>query len=94
MNFITGTRTNEEHVELKYCERCGGLFLREPKAFAVYCPACTLRLSAEPALSDEAVVRRRGRPARLIQGRKTKPNEFLGMACIDSLYAVAMEAGL
>ena len=29
-----------EHVELKYCEGCGGLWLRPRGAEEVYCPEC------------------------------------------------------
>lgn len=28
------------HFELKYCERCGGLWLRRRDAAAVYCSPC------------------------------------------------------
>lgn len=27
-------------VELKYCERCGGLWLRPLRSRSVYCPGC------------------------------------------------------
>jgi hypothetical protein len=27
-------------VELKYCERCGGLWLRETDEGEIYCPGC------------------------------------------------------
>jgi len=30
-------------VELKYCEHCGGLWLRECGAGTVYCESCTQR---------------------------------------------------
>ena len=41
-------------VELKYCEHCGGLWVRERGA-GVYCEKC------QPAVEDLAVRRKRGR---------------------------------
>jgi Zn-finger nucleic acid-binding protein len=40
MNFISMTRQEELAVELKYCERCGGLWLRRPGQDVVYCGRC------------------------------------------------------
>jgi len=96
MNFITMAATTEERVELKYCERCGGLFLRKPGTLSAYCPGCVLRMSAEPSLGDVvAPGRRLGRPARVFRGRKPRTNGHLGKAQISSLHAVAVtEAAL
>ncbi len=33
------------HFELKYCERCGGLWLRPREAAAVYCHACARQMA-------------------------------------------------
>jgi len=38
-NGESGNR-NEKRVELKYCERCGGLWLRECGVGEVYCDSC------------------------------------------------------
>lgn len=90
MNFITMEKTNEERVELKYCERCGGLFLREPGARTAYCPGCVFRMSAAPDLGDVVIPGRRvGRPARMFRGRKPRINELFDKARINSLHAVA-----
>ena len=35
-------------LELKYCERCGSLWLREEGAEEVFCDACVKKLSARP----------------------------------------------
>jgi len=35
-------------LELKYCERCGGLWLRECGAGVVYCPNCQPRMAELP----------------------------------------------
>jgi hypothetical protein len=32
------------HLELKYCERCGGLWMRTRGAEDVYCPNCTVEV--------------------------------------------------
>ena len=42
-------------VELKYCEHCGGLWVRERGAGVVYCEKC------QPLMEDLAVRRKRGR---------------------------------
>jgi reverse gyrase len=35
-------------LELKYCERCGGLWLRERGTEGVYCPTCLPRMMELP----------------------------------------------
>lgn len=47
------------HVELKYCERCGGLWLRPCGSQCVYCAMCAL------AMSEFAASRKSKRRARL-----------------------------
>ncbi len=46
----TGKAKNEQRVELKYCEGCGGLGIRECGGGRVYCDDCTRKL-AELAVS-------------------------------------------
>jgi uncharacterized Zn finger protein (UPF0148 family) len=36
-------------LELKYCERCGGLWMRACGTGEVYCPACAVEMSELPA---------------------------------------------
>ncbi|MFZ0860912.1 MAG: hypothetical protein WAN18_09545 [Candidatus Sulfotelmatobacter sp.] len=48
MNFISGMEGEEIHVELKYCERCGGLWLRRQDVEGVYCASCQMHLAAMP----------------------------------------------
>jgi len=45
MDFIASMQGSEVRVELKYCERCGGLFLRQPAEDRVYCAGCTAHLA-------------------------------------------------
>jgi hypothetical protein len=46
MNFISMGRQDEGLVELKYCERCGGLWLRRPGHEVVYCERCRAQKAA------------------------------------------------
>jgi len=48
MNFIGRMEGPEIQVELKYCERCGGLWLRPQGADGVHCASCRIRLAATP----------------------------------------------
>jgi hypothetical protein len=42
------------HLELKYCERCGGLWLRLCGTQDVYCAACKAESTNLPALRRKA----------------------------------------
>ncbi len=48
-------RENETRVELKYCEHCGGLWVREGGA-GVYCEKC------QPKIADLPIPKRQRRP--------------------------------
>jgi len=48
MNFTGRMEGSEVHVELKYCERCGGLWLRPEGTDGVYCASCGACLEALP----------------------------------------------
>lgn len=37
---ITGQDSQVIHLELKYCERCGSLWLREADSGGIYCARC------------------------------------------------------
>lgn len=52
MNFMNweGPATG---LELKYCERCGGLWLRLQGDSEVYCANCRTRMAAMPRSSGE-----------------------------------------
>jgi Zn-finger nucleic acid-binding protein len=68
-------------LELKYCERCGGLWLREHGSEEVYCAACVPKMAELP-------VGRRRRAWRDTGGR----NLEVKAAC-DDLYEVCLEGG-
>jgi len=50
-------------MELKYCERCGGLWMRTQGTEDVYCPICALEMLDLPAR------RRRRKPHLLVNDR-------------------------
>ena len=88
MNFIGRMEGQEIQVELKYCERCGGLWLRPQRTEGVYCAGCQMRLAARPTL--EAA------PTGKVRRRSARPGGFsaqrLGLqnaARIDCLQGVA-----
>ncbi len=39
---------NDERRELKYCEHCGGLWLRSPGSGLVYCEQCRAKVADLP----------------------------------------------
>jgi hypothetical protein len=48
-----GNGKNELRVELKYCERCGALWLRDPSTGLVYCEHCRPRMDELPAVKKQ-----------------------------------------
>ncbi len=51
----TGSKTaNEEALELKYCERCGGLWLRPVGGGQIYCLNCSREMEELPPSSMDA----------------------------------------
>jgi len=63
MNFIDDVEGESVLVELKYCERCGALWLRPQKTDGAYCAACRACLAAmpDPGKSPARKARRRAR---------------------------------
>jgi ribosomal protein L37AE/L43A len=59
MNFIDKIERTDKQMELKYCERCGGLFLRLLGVSLVYCEACMAHWAA--LSTTDALVRSRAR---------------------------------
>jgi hypothetical protein len=68
-------------LELKYCERCGALWLREQGSYEVYCFACIPKVAELPA-------RRRRRAWRETAETNVEPN---GKG--DDRYVVCLEGG-
>jgi Zn finger protein HypA/HybF involved in hydrogenase expression len=68
-------------VELKYCERCGGLWLRETEAAEIYCPGC------RPEMVDLP----RGKKKRVVVVAVNSIDELEG--CLAELTAFCGEGG-
>jgi len=64
---------NELKIELKYCERCGGLWLRRADSTEAYCIACA------PEMREMAVARKK-QPATSTRWNRSKA-ELRGIAC-------------
>ena len=60
-----GNEKNELRVELKYCERCGVLWLRDPSAGQVYCGHC------RPRMDELPIHKKRGSPMKLHCGKRS-----------------------
>jgi len=88
MNFIGRTEGSEIQVELKYCERCGGLWLRPQGADGVYCASCRVRLAAMPNPEEAAPRKARRRKARA-QGTEVQREDLQSPARIEYLQGVA-----
>ncbi len=88
MNFIGRTEGSEIQVELKYCERCGGLWLRPQGADGVYCASCRVRLAAMRNPEEAAPRKARRRKARA-QGTEVQREDLQSPARIEYLQGVA-----
>ncbi len=89
MNFISGMEIDQIQLELKYCERCGGLFLRPRADEKVYCEECTAHLEAIPHRAEPPTHKSRG--ARLATAPKSGRRDLRGVAQIHYMEAVAGE---
>lgn len=86
MNFISTAEEHEIQVELKYCERCGGLWLRPQGGDGVYCATCRVRLAAMPDPGDAPP--RKRRKART-QGLDAQREDLQSPARVEYLQGVA-----
>lgn len=70
-------------MELKYCEHCGGLFVREKDAGAVYCGTC------QPKVADLPIPKKKT-PGRLQLpvGRRTVVERYRVECDVNDLEAV------
>jgi hypothetical protein len=88
MKSVGGMEVHEILIELKYCERCGGLWLRLQGANAVYCAGCQVVVEARrnPALAPPF----KPRPHRWRDQRTDKRRaDFHSSGRIDCLQGVA-----
>jgi hypothetical protein len=81
MNFMNWTEGPKTGVELKYCERCGALWIRPQGNSEVYCGGCRVHMAGMPRRVEE-----RSRRPRL---PRPKPEDLQGQIRIEYLQAVA-----
>ena len=87
MNFTSRMEGQDTQLELKYCERCGGLWLRLQGNDGAYCASCRANLGARPnpgQVTSRKTGRRKVRPREDVEGRA-----FLIQARIECLQGVA-----
>lgn len=91
MNFISSMESAQVQLELKYCERCGGLFLRPEATEVVYCGGCTAFFATRPGAAGTVnpAPARRTRNPRIPKGPNTQ-RRLPGAAQIRDLRAVAV----
>jgi hypothetical protein len=91
MNFTDTLEDAEKNVELKYCEGCGGLFLRAPGAGIVYCGGCAAGMPGPESVGGVSSRRQpRKRGARLTGGPAREP-KLQGSGTIECLQGVVTE---
>jgi ribosomal protein S27AE len=64
------------HVDLKYCERCGGLWLRSQHTEGAYCGACSAHFNALPKRGEAKSRRRKTRKAEATRRREETTGYF------------------
>ena len=92
MDFIGTTEGSEIQVELKYCERCGGLWLRPQGTNGVYCASCRVCLAAMPDPGEAPPRKARSRRKARTQRKDVQREDLQSPARIECLQgAAAME---
>jgi hypothetical protein len=92
MNFINDVESPEAQMELKYCERCGGLFLRPTATAGVHCGSCSLHLAARPHLAENLNngPRHKARKPRMVKGPRPEIMNVRGGVEVGYLQGVAI----
>ena len=88
MNSVGSQEREEMRVELKYCERCGGLWLRTPGSEGVHCDGCRIRLAAMPCARELPIATASSRKPRLPGSAPVR--KLPAPARIDHLQGVAV----
>jgi len=90
MNFIGTMEDPQVRVELKYCERCGGLFLRPEAGRATYCAGCATYLAKSRDGGEAPTTVRRRKPRLPRNTRRAQLGRDLrGVGQLDYLQGVA-----
>jgi len=90
MKSIDRVERQEIRVDLKYCERCGGLWLRLQGAHGVHCASCHVLLETRPDPGVAPLPKPRRRNGRS-QGTDAQRADLHSSGRIDYLQGVAME---
>lgn len=72
MEIISGSASGDLSLELKYCERCGGLWLRPAGGSQVYCAPCAREVEEMPPTARESQVLKE-RQARRKSAKRVEP---------------------
>jgi Zn-finger nucleic acid-binding protein len=89
MDFIGTMEGSEIQVELKYCERCGGLWLRPQGTNGVYCTSCRVCLAAMPNPGEAPPRKARSRRKARTQRKDVQREDLQSSAQIEYLQGVA-----
>jgi len=89
MDFIGTMEGSEIQVELKYCERCGGLWLRPQGTNGVYCSSCRVCLTAMPNPGAAPPRKRRSRRRARARTTDVQREDLRSPAHIEYLQGVA-----
>ena len=89
MEFIGTMEGSEIQVELKYCERCGGLWLRPQGTNGVYCASCRVCLAAMPNPGEAPPRRARSRRKARARATDVQREDLQSPAQIENLQGVA-----
>ena len=92
MNFMSRMKNQGIQLDLKYCERCGGLFLRPTATAGVHCGSCALHLAARPHLAEDLNngSRRKARKPRMVKGPRPEIMSVNGEVEVGCLQGVAI----
>jgi len=93
MDFIGTMEGSEIQVELKYCERCGGLWLRPQGTTGVYCASCRVCLAAMPNPGEAPPRKTRSRRKARVPGKHVQREDLRSPARIEYLQGVAAVEG-
>ena len=89
MDFIGTMEGSEIQVELKYCERCGGLWLRPQGTNGVYCGSCRACLAATPNPGEAPPRKARSRRKARARTSDVQREDLQSSAQIEYLQGVA-----
>jgi hypothetical protein len=78
-NQGNNARKNEVRVELKYCERCGMLWMRECGSGLTYCNGC------QPDVAELPILKKRPQSVKLGMGRRPELDKYSFDACATAI---------